>query len=68
MKEFDEIYCDRCMCLDEHCRLIENARVWIRIHAIGRRLFEEVVMEYHGAFRPFMMAWVELAIQSTTAS
>lgn len=61
MKEYDEFYCDRCMCRDETCGLIESARVWIRqnIEKIGKRFFEDVVDEYPGAPRPFMMAWCE---------
>ncbi len=61
MKELDELYCDHCMCRDDPCRLIENARTWIKIHAdrICARFFEDVAEEYPGAFRPFMMAWCE---------
>jgi len=61
MKEFDEAYCDTCMCQDAACDLIENARTWIKIHTdlIGKRFFEDVAKDYPGAFRPFMMAWCE---------
>ena len=61
MKEFDEYYCDRCMCQDVTCRMIEAARTWIRTHSesIGSRFFEAVAEEYPGPFRPFMMAWCD---------
>jgi hypothetical protein len=62
MKEFAEYYCDRCMCREwQSCRLIANARTWIKTHAdqIGPRFFEDVVEEYPGAFRPFMVAWCD---------
>jgi len=60
MKEFDEMDCNGCMCNDP-CRLIEQARTWIKTHAgtITGRLFEDVAEEYPGAFRPFMMAWCD---------
>jgi len=59
MKDFDEAYCDNCMCKDDPCRLIENARTWIKTHDTGKRLFEDVANDYLGAFRPFMMAWCD---------
>lgn len=72
MKEFDELYCDHCMCQDDSCRMIENARTWIKIHAdlieksffpqqpIGKnKYFEDWAKDYPGAFRPFMIAWCD---------
>lgn len=61
MKEFAEYYCDRCMCQDVTCSLIENARTWIRSHAdlIGKRFFEDVAKDYPGPFLPFMNAWCD---------
>lgn len=59
MKEFDEYYCDRCMCQHKVCGLVENARTWIRQHEINGRFFEDVVVEYPGAPRPFMLAWCD---------
>jgi hypothetical protein len=62
MKEFEEAYCDRCMCREwATCARIEIARVWIRTHGslIGTRFFEDVATDYPGAFRPFMLAWCD---------
>lgn len=61
MDELDKYYCDHCMCNDDPCRLIENARTWIRSHndLIGKRFFEDVAKEYPGASRPFMIAWCD---------
>lgn len=61
MKEFEEYYCDRCMCQHKICSLVENARIWIKMHpdVIETRFFEDVVNEYPGAPRPFMLAWCE---------
>lgn len=62
MKEYDEIFCNQCLCYrGTSCQLLEGARMWILTHAeqIGDRFFEDVAEEYPGAFRPFMMAWCE---------
>ena len=61
MKEFDEYYCDRCMCKDDPCRLIENARSWLRLRpGIDSKMsFETAAEIYPGAFRPFMLAWCD---------
>jgi hypothetical protein len=61
MKELSDVYCDRCMCQDASCSLIESARIWIKSHEslIGKRLYEDVATEYPGAPRPFMLAWVD---------
>jgi hypothetical protein len=61
MKEFAEVYCDRCMCQDAACSLIEQARIWIKSHKslIGKRFYEDVAEDYPGAPRPFMLAWYD---------
>lgn len=62
MKEFDEMYCDRCMCSDWlTCTQIGAAQIWIKTHSdkINGRFFEDVAKEYPGASRPFMIAWCD---------
>jgi hypothetical protein len=61
MKEFAEYYCNSCMCQDDSCRLIEQARTWLRSRPLlsKKMLFEEAAEIYPGASRPFMMAWCD---------
>ena len=66
MREFNALYCDRCMCRAsdfQKCRLAFDAEMWIRKHydsiEKNKRFFEDVVEEYPGPWRSFMMTWCE---------